>query len=194
MHHFFRMEKPAQCSMDIYMLMRKCWQFYPNQRPTFQEIVEKLQQILETSGEEEYLDLGLPSPDTPTSSLDGFRYETRPFHVDNNNYDHDQQMSPDQGFVSGSGGVLFPAESLSLGRPLTYTALAPSFRTPMAQSSKETSSGYLDPQRPFYSHHTSLPLQGEQHKTKYHLVMEDNEQERKKRMNKSFLRNCSKMQ
>jgi hypothetical protein len=31
----FRMDKPAQCSMDLYLLMRDCWHYYPNQRPTF---------------------------------------------------------------------------------------------------------------------------------------------------------------
>ena len=42
----FRMEKPAQCSTEVYLLMRDCWNFYPNQRPTFQELSEDLQQIL----------------------------------------------------------------------------------------------------------------------------------------------------
>ena len=41
-----RMEKPAQCSTEVYLLMRDCWNFYPNQRPTFQELSEDLQQIL----------------------------------------------------------------------------------------------------------------------------------------------------
>ena len=64
----FRMEKPAQCSTELYLLMRDCWHFYPNQRPTFTELSEDLQQILKVSCEEEYLDLGLPALDTPPSS------------------------------------------------------------------------------------------------------------------------------
>ena len=66
------MEKPAQCSMELYLLMRDCWHFYPNQRPTFTELVEDLQRILKVSCEEEYLDLGLPALDTPPSSDKGF--------------------------------------------------------------------------------------------------------------------------
>ena len=62
------MEKPAQCSTELYLLMRDCWHFYPNQRPTFTELAEDLQQILKISCEEEYLDLGLPALDTPPAN------------------------------------------------------------------------------------------------------------------------------
>ena len=66
--HFPRMEKPAHCTTEVYLLMRDCWNFYPNQRPTFTEVAEDLQQILKISCQEEYLDLGLPALDTPPSS------------------------------------------------------------------------------------------------------------------------------
>ena len=60
------MEKHDQCSTELYLLMRDCWHFYPNQRPTFTELVEDLQRILKISCEEEYLDLGHPALDTPS--------------------------------------------------------------------------------------------------------------------------------
>ncbi|KAL7017810.1 hypothetical protein ACKWTF_010540 [Chironomus riparius] len=65
-----RMEKPALCSIDIYMLMRECWHWNPVERPTFCEIVEDLDKILSITANEEYLDLGLPQLETPPSSSD----------------------------------------------------------------------------------------------------------------------------
>jgi serine/threonine protein kinase len=63
-----RMEKPPCCSLEIYMLMRDCWSYQPNERPTFGELVEDLDRILTITANEEYLDLGLPQLDTPPSS------------------------------------------------------------------------------------------------------------------------------
>ncbi|XP_046685645.1 fibroblast growth factor receptor homolog 1-like isoform X2 [Homalodisca vitripennis] len=63
-----RMEKPPCCSLEIYMLMRDCWSYQPNERPMFSELVEDLDRILTITANEEYLDLGLPQLDTPPSS------------------------------------------------------------------------------------------------------------------------------
>ncbi|XP_043460823.1 fibroblast growth factor receptor homolog 1-like isoform X2 [Leptopilina heterotoma] len=63
-----RMEKPPCCSIEIYMLMRDCWSYQPNERPMFGELVEDLDRILTITTNEEYLDLGLPQLDTPPSS------------------------------------------------------------------------------------------------------------------------------
>lgn len=52
------------------MLMRECWHWSPNERPTFTEIVEDLDKILSITANEEYLDLGLPQLETPPSSSD----------------------------------------------------------------------------------------------------------------------------
>ncbi|XP_017472680.1 PREDICTED: fibroblast growth factor receptor homolog 1-like [Rhagoletis zephyria] len=69
-----RMEKPARCSLNIYMLMRQCWHFDANVRPTFGEIVENLDKILQLASNhatnEEYLDLSMPMLETPPSSSD----------------------------------------------------------------------------------------------------------------------------
>lgn len=69
-----RMEKPSRCSLNIYMLMRQCWHFDSSARPTFVEIVENLDKILQLatniSSNEEYLDLSMPMLETPPSSSD----------------------------------------------------------------------------------------------------------------------------
>lgn len=62
------MEKPPCCSLEIYMLMRDCWRYQPNERPNFSELVEDLDRILTITANEEYLDLGFPQLDTPPSS------------------------------------------------------------------------------------------------------------------------------
>jgi hypothetical protein len=63
-----RMEKPPCCSLEIYILMRECWSYQPNERPLFSQLVEDLDRILTFTANEEYLDLGLPQLDTPPSS------------------------------------------------------------------------------------------------------------------------------
>uniref|UniRef100_F6U520 Fibroblast growth factor receptor n=1 Tax=Equus caballus TaxID=9796 RepID=F6U520_HORSE len=41
-----RMDKPANCTHDLYMIMRECWHAVPSQRPTFKQLVEDLDRIL----------------------------------------------------------------------------------------------------------------------------------------------------
>ncbi|XP_031784638.1 fibroblast growth factor receptor homolog 1 isoform X2 [Nasonia vitripennis] len=64
----FRMEKPPCCCVEIYLLMRECWSYQPEDRPMFSDLVEFLDRILTITANEEYLDLGLPPLDTPPSS------------------------------------------------------------------------------------------------------------------------------
>ncbi|XP_068244367.1 fibroblast growth factor receptor 3-like isoform X2 [Palaemon carinicauda] len=65
-----RMEKPTNCSLEIYMIMRECWRYQPTQRPTFKELVEDLDRILTLSSTVEYLDLSMPHLDTPPCTCD----------------------------------------------------------------------------------------------------------------------------
>nr|XP_027792486.1 fibroblast growth factor receptor 3 isoform X8 [Marmota flaviventris] len=73
-----RMDRPANCTHDLYMIMRECWHAVPSQRPTFKQLVEDLDRILTVTSTDEYLDLSVPfeqySPggqDTPSSSSSG---------------------------------------------------------------------------------------------------------------------------
>ncbi|XP_011300094.1 fibroblast growth factor receptor homolog 1 isoform X2 [Fopius arisanus] len=65
-----RMEIPPCCSLNIYMLMRDCWSYLPEERPDFEAIVDRLDKILAQTSNQEYLDLGLPQLDTPPSSAE----------------------------------------------------------------------------------------------------------------------------
>lgn len=76
-----RMEKPPCCSLEIYMLMRECWSYQPNERPVFSELVEDLDRILTITANEEYLDLGLPQLDTPPSSQESSCDEDFPISI-----------------------------------------------------------------------------------------------------------------
>ncbi|XP_017364055.1 fibroblast growth factor receptor 2 [Cebus imitator] len=73
-----RMDKPANCTNELYMMMRDCWHAAPSQRPTFKQLVEDLDRILTLTTNEEYLDLSQPLeqyspsyPDTRSSCSSG---------------------------------------------------------------------------------------------------------------------------
>uniref|UniRef100_A0A8C5LW53 Fibroblast growth factor receptor 3 n=1 Tax=Leptobrachium leishanense TaxID=445787 RepID=A0A8C5LW53_9ANUR len=55
-----RMDKPANCTHELYMIMRECWHAVPSQRPTFKQLVEDLDRILTVTSTDEYLDLSVP--------------------------------------------------------------------------------------------------------------------------------------
>ena len=64
-----RMERPQNCSVDLYMIMRECWTAEPTQRPSFAELAEDMDRILINAREGDYLDVGFPDDETLTSSL-----------------------------------------------------------------------------------------------------------------------------
>uniref|UniRef100_P22182-2 Isoform 2 of Fibroblast growth factor receptor 1 n=1 Tax=Xenopus laevis TaxID=8355 RepID=P22182-2 len=70
-----RMDKPTNCTNELYMMMKDCWHAMPSQRPTFNQLVEDLDRILALSSNQEYLDLSMPVnqyspcfPDTRSST------------------------------------------------------------------------------------------------------------------------------
>ena len=63
-----RMERPSSCSIDIYMIMRECWNAEPTQRPSFTELVEDLDRILTNARDVDYLDM-MDDATTISSSL-----------------------------------------------------------------------------------------------------------------------------
>lgn len=65
-----RMEKPQNCSLEMYLMMRECWDEDSDKRPTFTSLVENLDRMLTIATDEEYLDLDIPALDTPPISSD----------------------------------------------------------------------------------------------------------------------------
>ncbi|XP_029336505.1 fibroblast growth factor receptor 1 isoform X5 [Mus caroli] len=70
-----RMDKPSNCTNELYMMMRDCWHAVPSQRPTFKQLVEDLDRIVALTSNQEYLDLSIPLdqyspsfPDTRSST------------------------------------------------------------------------------------------------------------------------------
>ncbi|KAJ4434078.1 hypothetical protein ANN_16397 [Periplaneta americana] len=51
----YRMEKPENCSIQLYRVMRSCWDEDPSERPSFKELTVNFEQMLEDGVE--YLDL-----------------------------------------------------------------------------------------------------------------------------------------
>ncbi|KAI1904979.1 hypothetical protein AGOR_G00011240 [Albula goreensis] len=56
-----RMDRPASCPPELYMMMKDCWNAVPSQRPTFTQLVEDLDRTLAVSSNLEYLELAAPS-------------------------------------------------------------------------------------------------------------------------------------
>lgn len=55
----YRMEKPNHCHPSLYDLMMSCWHANPADRPTFQEVSDKLSHLLklENTWDERLIDL-----------------------------------------------------------------------------------------------------------------------------------------
>uniref|UniRef100_A0A3B3QFU5 Fibroblast growth factor receptor n=1 Tax=Paramormyrops kingsleyae TaxID=1676925 RepID=A0A3B3QFU5_9TELE len=73
-----RMDKPSNCTNELYMMMKDCWHAISSHRPTFKQLVEDLDRILTLATNEEYLDLCAPTeqyspsfPDTRSSCSSG---------------------------------------------------------------------------------------------------------------------------
>uniref|UniRef100_A0A8D0AQV8 Fibroblast growth factor receptor n=1 Tax=Sander lucioperca TaxID=283035 RepID=A0A8D0AQV8_SANLU len=73
-----RMDKPGNCTNELYMMMKDCWHAISSHRPTFKQLVEDLDRILTLNTNEEYLDLCAPAeqyspsfPDTRSSCSSG---------------------------------------------------------------------------------------------------------------------------
>ncbi|XP_043912003.1 fibroblast growth factor receptor 2 isoform X7 [Protopterus annectens] len=52
-----RMDKPVNCTNELYMMMRDCWHAVPSQRPTFKQLVEDLDRILTLTTNEAFMTL-----------------------------------------------------------------------------------------------------------------------------------------
>lgn len=49
MYIIFRMDCPPGCPTNIYQLMKQCWQWAPNERPSFKEIHHALENMFQES-------------------------------------------------------------------------------------------------------------------------------------------------
>ncbi|XP_069045218.1 proto-oncogene tyrosine-protein kinase receptor Ret isoform X1 [Lepisosteus oculatus] len=78
----YRMEKPENCSEEMYNLMLRCWKQEPEKRPTFSEISKELEKMMVKS--RDYLDLAASTPADSLLYDDGLSEEDTPL-VDCNN-------------------------------------------------------------------------------------------------------------
>uniref|UniRef100_A0A7N5JZ25 Fibroblast growth factor receptor n=1 Tax=Ailuropoda melanoleuca TaxID=9646 RepID=A0A7N5JZ25_AILME len=56
-----RMDKPSNCTNELYMMMRDCWHAVPSQRPTFKQLVEDLDRIVALTSNQVRLSCPRPS-------------------------------------------------------------------------------------------------------------------------------------
>ncbi|XP_029465336.1 proto-oncogene tyrosine-protein kinase receptor Ret isoform X1 [Rhinatrema bivittatum] len=78
----YRMERPENCSEEMYNLMLRCWKQEPDKRPTFGEISKELEKLMVKS--RDYLDLAASTPSDSLLYDDGLSEEETPL-VDCNN-------------------------------------------------------------------------------------------------------------
>ncbi|XP_062926605.1 proto-oncogene tyrosine-protein kinase receptor Ret isoform X1 [Mobula hypostoma] len=78
----YRMERPENCSEEMYNLMLQCWKQEPDKRPTFAEISKELEKMMVRS--RDYLDLAASTPSDSLLYDDGVAEEETPL-VDCNN-------------------------------------------------------------------------------------------------------------
>ncbi|XP_050405188.1 tyrosine-protein kinase receptor Tie-1 [Patella vulgata] len=69
----YRMEKPENCSQELYDIMLDCWKAKPSDRPSFTKLREQLEKLIEDTSGVEYLQLNV--------NLQDKRY----YDVDNDN-------------------------------------------------------------------------------------------------------------
>ncbi|XP_078499070.1 proto-oncogene tyrosine-protein kinase receptor Ret [Lissotriton helveticus] len=78
----YRMERPENCSEEMYNLMLRCWKQEPEKRSTFAEISKELEKMMVKS--RDYLDLAASTPADSLLYDDGLSEEDTPL-VDCNN-------------------------------------------------------------------------------------------------------------
>ncbi|KAG7279833.1 LOW QUALITY PROTEIN: hypothetical protein CRUP_013743 [Coryphaenoides rupestris] len=78
----YRMEKPENCSEEMYNLMLRCWKQESDKRPTFSDISKELEKMMVKS--RDYLDLAASTPADGLLYDDALSEEDRPL-VDCNN-------------------------------------------------------------------------------------------------------------
>ncbi|XP_023677187.1 proto-oncogene tyrosine-protein kinase receptor Ret isoform X1 [Paramormyrops kingsleyae] len=78
----YRMERPENCTEEMYSLMLRCWKQEPDKRPTFSEISKELEKMMVKS--RDYLDLAASTPADALLYDDALSEEDTPL-VDCNN-------------------------------------------------------------------------------------------------------------
>ncbi len=101
-----RMEKPPNCSIDIYNIMRMCWQPEPIHRPSFSELVEDFDRLLTSASDADYLEMSVPPPDYS--------------HGIGSSLDFDSNTISSWGASTASTHLLSPPDTIA-PRPPPYT-------------------------------------------------------------------------
>lgn len=117
----YRMECPPSCPIDIYLIMRECWNAEPEHRPTFSKLVDDIDRLL-THASVDYLDMGLPVQGGSSCSGGSFGGNSGETLVcgatlDNNNRGGFSSSSGASSASTASTGFRFPRSS----SPIKYT-------------------------------------------------------------------------
>eukprot|EP00079_Xenopus_tropicalis_P020247 XP_012810974.1 PREDICTED: proto-oncogene tyrosine-protein kinase receptor Ret-like [Xenopus tropicalis] len=70
------MEKPENCSDEMYNLMLKCWKQEPDKRPTFGEISKELEKMMVKSRVSCYYSIKLPEEEIQYTELQSAKLDS----------------------------------------------------------------------------------------------------------------------
>ncbi|GCC34906.1 proto-oncogene tyrosine-protein kinase receptor Ret isoform X1 [Chiloscyllium punctatum] len=111
----YRMERPENCSEEMYNLMLRCWKQEPDKRPTFAEISKELEKMMVKS--RDYLDLAASTPSDSLLYDDGVAEEETPL-VDCNNAPLPRSL-PSTWIENKLYGISYPCWSEDCPVPIT---------------------------------------------------------------------------
>ncbi|XP_065649479.1 fibroblast growth factor receptor-like isoform X4 [Hydra vulgaris] len=89
----YRMEKPLNCTDDMYALMLNCWKEIPLKRPTFSQLIEDLEKMLLDASSTEYIDLQPIQPECAELLSTSIHTSASMLNTDlfnKHKYDHDE--------------------------------------------------------------------------------------------------------
>lgn len=89
----YRMERPLNCTDDMYTLMLNCWKEIPSKRPTFSQLIEDLERMLLDASSTEYIDLQPIQPERSESFSTSTHTSASMLNTDfreKNKCDHDE--------------------------------------------------------------------------------------------------------
>eukprot|EP00794_Sanderia_malayensis_P005386 gene5386-6059_t len=99
----YRMEQPQGCSKEVYELFLQCWYKNPNDRPSFTDLCNKLQSLLEKLASLDYLeiiaDIPLPLKTESQEDSEELEFSLRPIEEEDEHgfiEDEDDQVFDDE--------------------------------------------------------------------------------------------------
>ncbi|XP_060875723.1 tyrosine-protein kinase Abl isoform X1 [Metopolophium dirhodum] len=131
----YRMDCPPGCPPNIYQLMKQCWQWAPNERPSFKEIHHALENMFQESNIIEEVEKQLQGSSTP--QLSHKKSHGNSSNIMGTSLESNEAITQVERNLSTFGGPVVKGSLVQLRRPTNKrgkTAPAPPKRTSLLSS------------------------------------------------------------